>query len=263
MSTSSPIRRLLPSLALGAVMLLQACAKPTPSTDDTSPPTGETTATSQPTQAVIPPASTWEAPPPPLPVAPAAQTTLQTTVEFIANMMEDDAPDLEAFFTLVHPETEEQEVWLDAARLLHLPRYRMWLASKAYFGDEIPQGFDLGRLIKEDVTIDGDDRGSITMACSGGWYTPMHFVKVDDNWYISGNTFQHAEQHFGLFRLADKTATENRTSIALSRDTAREVEAFAERIRAGEFATVELMQEAQREIMRQAMLDAQDQRRQQ
>ncbi len=163
--------------------------------------------------------------------------------DHIQSICNQERPDAEAYYALVHTETPKQQTWMAFVNNALLPRNRFAKACYERFGEHPPGGqamvweIDTSTWKKEEA-----DRVEIECTNDHGVTSPLHLVRLGEQWWISGYTFEYAK-HIGFDEPGFEMMTNSLPGIGpyIDRVTAR--------VRNGEFATLEEAEEAQSEAI--------------
>jgi hypothetical protein len=166
----------------------------------------------------------------------ASARALFDHIESICNR---EHPDAEAYYALVHTETPKQKVWIDFVNNALLPRARFAKACFEKFGEYPPIGqAGVWQIAEATWKKEEPDRVEIECINDHGVKSPLHLVRLGDQWWISGYTFEYAK-HIGFNEPGFDRMTESLPGIG------PHVDRVTARVRNGEFATLEEAEEAQ------------------
>jgi hypothetical protein len=209
--TPSPLRRFARIAALCLVFYLCSCSDG----DDHATPTEQ-----QPSVVTDP-----------------VRTSAHALFDYVQSISNQEYADAEAYFVLVYTETAKQKVWMDFIQNMELPNNRFGKACQARFG-ELPllRGGIVWKIASFRWQKEDADRAVIECVNDHGVKWPLHLVKVGDQWWISGYTFEYGNNGFdqpGFERLG-------RTMPGIG----SYIDAVAVRVRNGEFATLKEAEKA-------------------
>jgi len=152
--------------------------------------------------------------------------------DHIRTICSPEYPDAEAYYALVKWETPKQEIWRHHIENIDLPQYRFGKACQDRFG-ELPlmRSRSVWEIASFDWQKDEPDRAVIESVNDYGVKSPLHLVRIGDQWWISGYTFEYSNIGF------DHPSFEK---VALSLPgIGPYIDGVTARIRNGEFRTLE------------------------
>jgi hypothetical protein len=157
-------------------------------------------------------------------------------IQSICNL---EHPDAEAYYALVHTETPKQKIWIAFVSNVLLPRTRFAKACYEKFGEYPLIGQAMVWEIAGSIWKKEDaDRAEIECTNDHGVKSPLHLVRIGDQWWISGYTFEYAK-HIGFDEPGFDKMTQSLPGIGPY------IDRVTSRVRNGAFATLEEAEEAQ------------------
>lgn len=175
-------------------------------------------------------------------------TTAEALTEYIASIAQGAEADYRAFWALCHAENESQEQWLGFVHEWTIPQADCHKAALERFGTGIydnPNEAGAWTLADVQLRVAGAERATVTFTSMAGERNKeLDLVKVDGRWWISVGTWTR-QPSFDARQVAQVARR--------ARGLGAKLEAIAQRIRAGEFQTVEQAKAAFNEVRRAHM----------
>jgi hypothetical protein len=153
-------------------------------------------------------------------------------------------PDAQAYFALVKWETPKQELWRQHIENIDLPKYRFGKACQDHFG-KLPlirgRSVCVWEVASFDWQREDTDRAVIECVNNHGTKWALHLVRFGEEWWISGYTFEFGSIGFDHPKFAE---------FALSLPgVGRYIDGVADRVRNGEFATLDEAERAREDAV--------------
>jgi hypothetical protein len=161
-------------------------------------------------------------------------------------------PDIHAFYGLFHWETPEQQTWMRYVSDIAVPHGNLRREYLRRFPSEkwmmtIPIWFYDIRIPRTDVTQDDGQRAQGVFSDGKGATIPLHMVKKDDRWWISGYSLERAGKMDALQKLAADSGQSLEMLLLAAADERSGVMELTARLHIGDIKTVQQFWQAAKE----------------